>query len=313
MSLTPQQNLRAYVDYLRDLGIYDLYRREEPQTLLPESLRITIAEGLGRVPVAAAASAPVSRTVPAAPPPKAVLPHKTVPAKGPSSPFDLLASTLPPELASPMPKPIPFDDLAPLSLQILSPAERPVALEAVRADIGDCTRCPLAYAGRHKIVFADGDPNARLMFVGEGPGADEDASGLPFVGKAGQLLNNMIGAMGLKREEVYIANIVKCRPPGNRTPEPVEANTCTQFLVRQIDIVRPQVIVALGATAATYLLGVKQSLSSLRGRWHSSRGAKVAVTYHPAFLLRDPRQKGEAWKDLQMVMLEMGLKPPAKA
>jgi uracil-DNA glycosylase family 4 len=313
MSLTPQQNLRAYVDYLRDLGIYDLYRRDEPQTLLPESLRITIAEGLPRVPVAATAPAPVSRTVPAAPPPKAALPQKTVPPKEPSSPFDLLASTLPPELASPMPKPIPFDDLAPLSLQILSTAERPAALEAVRADIGDCTRCPLAYAGRHKIVFADGDPNARLMFVGEGPGADEDASGLPFVGKAGQLLNNMIGAMGLKREEVYIANIVKCRPPGNRTPEPVEANTCSQFLIRQIDIVRPQVIVALGATAATYLLGVKQSLGSLRGRWHSSRGAKVAVTYHPAFLLRDPRQKGEAWKDLQMVMSEMGLKPPAKA
>ena len=122
--------------------------------------------------------------------------------------------------------------------------------------MGDCTRCPLAYAGRHTIVFADGDPNSKLMFVGEGPGADEDASGGPFVGKAGQLLNNMIAAMGLKREEVYIANIVKCRPPGNRTPEFVEATTCSQFLLRQIDIVRPQVIVALGSTAATYLLGV---------------------------------------------------------
>jgi len=212
-----------------------------------------------------------------------------------------------------MPKPVSFDDLAPLPLQIIPPADRAAALEAVRAEIGDCTRCPLAYAGRHNIVFADGDPNARLMFIGEGPGADEDASGLPFVGKAGQLLNNMIGAMGLKREEVYIANIVKCRPPGNRAPEPIEANTCTQFLLKQIDIVRPQVIVALGATAATYVLGVRQSLSSLRGQWHSSRGAKVAVTYHPAFLLRDPRQKGEAWKDLQMVMAELGLKPAAKA
>jgi DNA polymerase len=118
--------------------------------------------------------------------------------------------------------------------------------------------------------------------------------------------------MGLKREEVYIANIVKCRPPGNRTPEYVEATTCSQFLVEQIDIVRPQVIVALGATAATYLLGVRQSLSSLRGVWHNARGAKVAVTYHPAFLLRDPRQKGEAWKDLQRVMAELGLKPPPK-
>ena len=211
-----------------------------------------------------------------------------------------------------MPKPVSFDVLVPLPAQVIAPADRAAALEAVRADIGDCTRCPLAYAGRHQIVFGDGDANAKLMFVGEGPGADEDASGLPFVGKAGQLLNNMIGAMGLKREEVYIANIVKCRPPGNRAPEPVEANTCTQFLIKQIDIVRPQVIVALGATAATYLLGVRQSLGSLRGQWHSSRGAKVAVTYHPAFLLRDPRQKGEAWKDLQMVMAELGLKPVAK-
>ncbi len=316
MSLTPQQNLRAYVDYLRDLGIYDLYRRDEPQTLLPELLRTAIADSVSRVPMAAPPPVPVARAVSAAAaplPPRAALPPRPAASTKEASPFDLLASTLSPELAAPMPKPIPFDDLAPLPLKILSPAERPAALEAVRADIGDCTRCPLAYAGRHKIVFADGDPNARLMFVGEGPGADEDASGLPFVGKAGQLLNNMIGAMGLKREEVYIANIVKCRPPGNRTPEPVEANTCTQFLIKQIDIVRPEVIVALGATAATYLLGVKQSLGSLRGRWHSSRGAKVAVTYHPAFLLRDPRQKGEAWKDLQMVMGEMGLKPPAKA
>jgi uracil-DNA glycosylase family 4 len=150
------------------------------------------------------------------------------------------------------------------------------------------------------------------MFVGEGPGADEDASGIPFVGKAGQLLNNMINAMGLKREQVYIANIVKCRPPANRTPEPVEANTCSPFLLEQIDVIRPEVIVALGGTAATYLLGVKQSLGSLRGTWHSCRGAKVAVTYHPAFLLRDPTQKGEAWKDLQRVMAELGLKPPAK-
>ena len=150
------------------------------------------------------------------------------------------------------------------------------------------------------------------MFIGEGPGADEDAQGIPFVGKAGQLLNNMITAMGLAREEVYIANIVKCRPPANRVPEPVEANTCSPFLLRQIDIVQPEVIVALGSTAATYLLGVKQSLSALRGHWHTCRGAKLAVTYHPAFLLRDPRMKAEAWKDLQMVMSQLGLKAPQK-
>jgi len=308
MDLTPQQNLRAYVDYLRDLGIYDLYRREDPQTLLPDALRAAIADSVQRVNVSApTVSAPVQRVVAATPPRVAMPPVVTTPV--PAAP---VVRELPPELAVPMPKPVSFDDLAPLPLQIIAPAERAAALEAVRVEIGDCTRCPLAYAGRHKIVFADGDPNARLMFVGEGPGADEDATGLPFVGKAGQLLNNMITAMGLKREEVYIANIVKCRPPGNRTPEPVEANTCSPFLLKQIDIVRPQVIVALGGTAATYLLGVKQSLSSLRGRWHSTRGAKLAVTYHPAFLLRDPRQKGEAWKDLQMVMAEMGLKPAAK-
>lgn len=199
-------------------------------------------------------------------------------------------------------------DISP-ALPILPPEQRIAALEAIRADIGECTRCPLAFTGRHTIVFADGDPNARLMFVGEGPGADEDAQGLPFVGRAGQLLNNMINAMGLRREEVYIANVVKCRPPQNRTPEPDEANTCMQFLWRQIDIVRPEVIVALGATAATYLLGGKASLSSLRGRIHSVRDAKLIVTYHPAYLLRDPRQKAEAWKDLQIAMKELGLKP----
>jgi uracil-DNA glycosylase len=222
-----------------------------------------------------------------------------------------MADELESSIAS-MPKPVSFDQLAPLPVERVLPAEKAAALQVIQKEIGDCTRCPLAYAGRHTVVFGDGDPGARLMFVGEGPGADEDVQGLPFVGKAGQLLNNMIGAMGLTREQVYIANIVKCRPPANRVPEPVEANTCAHFLLRQIDVVQPQVIVALGATAATYLLGVKQSLASLRGSWHSCRGAKVAVTYHPAFLLRDPRQKGEAWKDLQRVMVELGLKPPAK-
>jgi DNA polymerase len=189
--------------------------------------------------------------------------------------------------------------------------ERAAALELIRDEIGDCTRCAL-HTGRQSIVFADGSPAARLMFVGEGPGADEDAQGLPFVGRAGQLLNNMIAAMGLKREEVYIANIVKCRPPGNRTPEPDEANTCSQFLFRQIDVVRPQVLVALGATAATYLLGARQLLAGLRGRVHAFRGMSLIVTYHPAFLLRDPRQKKEAWADLQLAMKELGLKAPER-
>jgi DNA polymerase len=304
----PEQQLRAYVDYLRDMGVYDLYRRENPSVLLPESLRHALATSAATIPVVKAATVPPAPVVTAADRPSQGA--TATPGHGP--PPQAAPPALPPDLTAPMPKPLSFDALAPLPARIVPAAERVAALAAVRANIGDCTRCPLAYAGRRNIVFADGDPNARLMFVGEGPGADEDATGVPFVGKAGQLLNNMIAAMGLQREEVYIANIVKCRPPANRTPEFVEATTCSQFLLEQINIVRPQVIVALGATAATYLLGVRQSLASLRGVWHSARGAKVAVTYHPAYLLRDPRQKGEAWKDLQRVMAELGLKPPPK-
>jgi uracil-DNA glycosylase len=267
--------LRAWVDYFRDLGVHDFYRRGEPG-------------GLAEIEADSGGLAESSS------------------GEADTSPIEVN-----PLAPTPM-KPISFNELGPMPVERVSAGERKAALEAIRAEIGECTRCPLAYAGRKKIVFSDGSPTARLMFVGEGPGADEDAQGVPFVGKAGQLLNNMIAAMGLKREEIYIANIVKCRPPGNRVPEPVEANTCSQFLVRQIDVVRPEVIVALGSTAATYLLGVRQSLSGLRGRWHTCRGAKLAVTYHPAFLLRDPRQKAEAWKDLQMVMGELGLKAPAK-
>jgi len=278
--------LRAWVDYFRDLGIHDFYRRGD--FVAPPQVEAEPAES-------AAANVEAAEAVP-------FLAENAAASQ-------LAASNL---LVPPSLKLISFNDLAPLPKAPVPAGERAAALRAIQEEIGDCTRCPLAYAGRRKIVFGDGSPTARLMFVGEGPGADEDAQGVPFVGKAGQLLNNMIAAMGLARAEVYIANIVKCRPPGNRVPEPVEANTCSQFLLRQIDVVQPEVMVALGSTAATYLLGVKQSLSSLRGRWHTCRGAKLAVTYHPAFLLRDPNQKAEAWKDLQMVMRELGLTPPAR-
>ena len=267
-----EQALRGYVEYLRDIGVYDLYRRGEPLEAASPEPAVVEAAAVGRV------------VEPVVAPPTAVAAGRLV----------------------------GLDALVPLPEVRVTVEGRAEALRLIQEEIGDCTRCPLAYAGRHSIVFGDGNPAARLMFVGEGPGADEDASGVPFVGKAGQLLNNMIQAMGLKREEVYIANVVKCRPPANRVPEPVEANTCSQFLVRQMDVVQPEVVVALGATAAMYLLGVKQPLGSLRGQWHQVRGAKAVVTYHPAFLLRDPRQKGEAWKDLQMVMAEMGLKPPVR-
>jgi len=186
------------------------------------------------------------------------------------------------------------------------------ALRAIREDLGDCTRCRLHKQGRKQIVFGVGNPSAELMFIGEAPGADEDQQGEPFVGRAGQLLNNMIKAMGLRREDVYIANIIKCRPPGNRTPERDECETCSPFLMRQIEAIKPKAIVALGAVAAKTLLAINAPMSEFRGHWYDFRGTRLAVTYHPAFLLRDPRQKKETWKDLQMVMKELGLQIPAK-
>ena len=207
--------------------------------------------------------------------------------------------------AEPEPESVPSSP----SLPVIQ--DKSSALAAIREDIGDCTRCRL-HQGRNKLVFGVGNMNAELMFVGEGPGADEDAQGEPFVGRGGQLLNNIISAMGLKREEVYIANVVKCRPPGNRTPEKDECDTCSPFLMRQIAVIRPKVIVALGATAAKNLLAVNDSMMNLRGHWYDFRESKLAVTYHPAYLLRDPRQKKETWKDLQMVMKYLGLKPPVK-
>ncbi|HEX3894094.1 MAG TPA: uracil-DNA glycosylase [Terracidiphilus sp.] len=267
-----QQALAARLRFYRDIGLTELYRRPVDPALLQGA---GLQSEVGADIDGLPADIPLTQETTSIPARKAV-------------------SAVPPSTIADPPK------------------DRAAALNLIREDIGDCTRCAL-HKGRNKIVFADGDAEARLMFVGEGPGADEDAQGLPFVGRAGQLLNNMITAMGLKREEIYIANVVKCRPPGNRTPEPEEANTCSPFLFRQIDVVRPEVIVALGATAATYLLGQRQPLAGLRGRMHSVRGTRLIVTYHPAYLLRDPRQKKEAWADLQIAMRELGLKAPAKS
>ena len=200
-------------------------------------------------------------------------------------------------------------ELAKPELNVIDPVQ---ALRLIREDLGNCTRCVLHKQGRKQIVFGVGNPKADLMFIGEAPGADEDVQGEPFVGRAGQLLNNMIKAMGLRREDVYIANIIKCRPPGNRTPERDECETCSPFLMRQIAAIKPKAIVALGAIAAKTLLAINAPMSEFRGRWFDFRGTKLAVTYHPAFLLRDPRQKKETWKDLQMVMKELGMPIPAK-
>jgi uracil-DNA glycosylase len=265
--------LAERVRYCHEMGIYDFYRRE---SRLPESLSST----------SSLTSQPELKEEMAARKSTAVAPVAE-------------DNTL--EIAAPKPEHGVADPAA--------------ALKMIREDLGDCTRCKL-HKGRTKIVFGIGHPRAELMFVGEGPGADEDAQGEPFVGRAGQLLNNMIKAMGLQREDVYIANVVKCRPPGNRTPEPDECEICSPFLMRQIATIKPKVVVALGATAAKNLLAMNSSLGELRGRFYDFKpagsdsswpGARLAVTYHPAYLLRDPRQKGEAWKDLQRVMKFLGL------
>lgn len=175
-----------------------------------------------------------------------------------------------------------------------------VSLERAAADAAVCRRCRLCET-RQKVVFGSGDPHARLMFVGEGPGADEDRQGLPFVGRAGELLTKMIRAMGYERDQVYIANIVKCRPPGNRDPKPDEVEACRGYLEAQIDAIRPAVIVALGRVAAQSLLGTDSPVGRLRGQWWQVRGIATRVTFHPAFLLRDESQKKPAWEDLQLV------------
>ena len=191
--------------------------------------------------------------------------------------------------------------------------ERPALLEALRVEVAGCTRCAVLAASRTQTVFGVGSPNARLMFIGEAPGADEDRTGEPFVGKAGQLLNDMITkGMGLARADVYIANVLKSRPPNNRDPLPDEVANCLPYLERQIAIVRPEYLCILGKVAASTLLETALPLSRLRGRWHRFRGIATVVTYHPAFLLRTPASKKEAWDDLQMLMKAMGITPPGR-
>ena len=195
-------------------------------------------------------------------------------------------------------------------LSIFDTTRKPT-LEEIREEIGDCTRCKL-HRWRTNIVFGEGNPNARIVFVGEGPGEEEDKQGRPFVGKAGQLLNKILNAMGLKRSDVYICNVVKCRPPGNRTPEPDEIGTCEQFLFKQIKAIESDIIVCLGNVAAQTILRTKDKLGNLRGRFHYYGKAKVMATYHPAALLRNPNLKKLLWEDMQLVIKELNLSVPEK-
>jgi DNA polymerase len=194
-----------------------------------------------------------------------------------------------------------------------SPAgdERAALLREVAAVAQSCTACRLA-GGRNSVVFGSGDPDADLMFIGEGPGAEEDKQGLPFVGRAGELLTKIVEAIEMRRDGVYIANIVKCRPPGNRDPQPDEVAACRGFLERQIDLVRPRIVVALGRIAAQTLLGTETPIGRLRGQWYTVRGVPLMVTYHPAALLRNPALKRPTWEDMQQVRDRLrGPVPPA--
>src|SRR5689334_14836668 len=206
-------------------------------------------------------------------------------------------------LASAPPKPAPLPLPAAPAPSLFDAADKIAGdtLLRIREDLGECTRCKL-HKHRHTIVFGDGNPKAQLVFVGEGPGADEDAQGLPFVGRAGKLLTQMIEAIGLQRKDVYICNVVQCRPPQNRTPEEDEVTTCSPFLLRQLDVISPKVIVCLGAVAAKTLLKTNRGISQFRGQWLDFRSSKLMATYHPAYLLRNPNAKPEVWKDLQKVM-----------
>ncbi len=200
-----------------------------------------------------------------------------------------------------------------LDAPTLPPEQRQGALDVLAAEVATCEKCPQLAASRTQTVFGDGNPNARLMFIGEAPGADEDRLGLPFVGKAGQLLNDMITkGMGLRREDVYIANILKSRPPGNRDPQPDEVAHCLPYLERQIEIIRPEFLCLLGRVAGQNILKTALPMGRLRGKWHRYKGIPTIVTYHPAALLRNAGWKKDAWADLQMLMNAMGLKIPER-
>ncbi|HYL46924.1 MAG TPA: uracil-DNA glycosylase [Candidatus Limnocylindrales bacterium] len=223
-----------------------------------------------------------------------------------SKPVPAMSRPAPPAVAPPKASVVP-SVAAPSLFEIAERVEGDT-LERTRQDLGECTRCRL-HKARTNIVFGVGNAKAQLVFVGEGPGHDEDVQGEPFVGRAGKLLTQMIEAMGLRREDVYICNVVKCRPPENRLPEKDEIATCSPFMIRQLSAIQPKVICCLGACAAQTLLATNQGISRFRGEWFDFRGAKLIATYHPAYLLRNPNAKGEVWKDLQKVMAVLGLQP----
>jgi uracil-DNA glycosylase len=267
------RSLRAHAEWQRETGATGLPRGATP--------------GLDAAPEVGPAPQPRSEPAPRAPLPAAAPPAAVAPP------------VAPPAAAAP-------------AVLALSSEERKARLEVLAEEVRACTRCVL-HEKRTQTVFARGTGSSGLCFIGEGPGADEDAQGFPFVGAAGQLLDKMIGAMGLERDEVYVCNIVKCRPPNNRKPEAEEMAACTPYLAEQIELLQPTVVVALGATAVQGLLGTSEGIMRLRGKWKLYKG-RIAVmpTFHPAYLLRTPAAKREVWEDLQAVLKQMGRALPAR-
>jgi uracil-DNA glycosylase len=289
MSDDPRSSLESFFRYVDDLGLGPFYLSRNPPPSLGAARNATPAASR-----AAAAAATAGATAASSSAPRSIAPSRPSQAK-PT-----------PSAAQPRP-PLPVFQ-ASAGPSLFEERVENDSLERIRADIGECTRCKL-HKARTNIVFGVGNPKADLVFVGEGPGHDEDVQGEPFVGRAGKLLTQMIEAMGLQRQDVYICNVVKCRPPENRLPERDEIETCSPFLLRQLAAIQPRVICCLGACSAQTLLETSQGISRFRGEWFDYRGAKLIATYHPAYLLRNPNAKGEVWKDLQKVMALLGLKP----
>ena len=276
-----KKELRSWLEFYHELGIEGFYRREP-----------TVAESLPSLAAARPAPAPAA--------------HPTQPATAPKP----VPSSLPPRVAY---APAPPKPAAPLPAVIRPPAPSfnlfeappaprsgPETLEQIRQDLGDCRRCKLAPT-RKTIVFGEGNPHAELVFIGEGPGADEDEQGLPFVGRAGKLLNRMMQTVGLNREDVYICNVVKCRPPGNRTPEKDEVDACSPFLYRQIEAIKPRLICCLGAPAVRTVLGIKEGITKIRGQFYDFGSTKALATVHPAYVLRNPREEKILREDFEKI------------
>jgi DNA polymerase len=280
------EELANWLEFYHELGIEEFYRRAPgsapPLAAAHDAARVGVH---GHAPLVQAVTRPVITE---------------------GKPVVSAATAVPPPPArasQPVVAPAPIRPPAPSLSLFEAPAPKlsgPETLEQIRADLGDCRRCKLA-GGRHNIVFGDGNAHAELVFVGEGPGADEDEQGLPFVGRAGQLLNRMIQMIGMKREEVYICNVVKCRPPGNRTPEKDEIETCSPFLFRQLEAIKPRLICCLGAPAVRTVLGIKEGITKIHGQFYDFAASKALATVHPAYVLRNPREERILREDFEKI------------